>query len=438
MKKKSVAFFALLFSLAMSQIVQAAPERIEEVNIERSGFFYNRQTDTFDTTVTIRNTSSVPLAAPLQLVLESVLPKSLSLYNLYGKTGEGKPYVTVPLSAPDFSLPPGKTASVPVRFVNLGQQVAVTDFSVRAERLDPAKTALLNINAVVYPEGGGGPVGAGYAVLLNGTIRALTDDDGHASIVAPLDTTEIMIKNPPYEKGLKLISGLTAGETRNIEIEVDDGGGFGAFSVLRIDRLQHLMLPANVPQVVLRFFENEKAVVGDFISLVELRDPAGGWVIDVTHLFSLRSDGSLVAKSADFFKAMGNPAGKKLLYSEIINKNGVPFSQEIPFYVSSHKIQASLSAPPSNPNLPLGGITIEVSVLNTDIKFEAESLPDGSFTLPFVPSGNLTILASRKYEGVSYVGQGTAVITGNTRIDLKMRAPEDALNNVPPITTSPL
>ncbi|MBK7952650.1 MAG: hypothetical protein IPK02_01035 [Candidatus Accumulibacter sp.] len=428
--------FAFVLAIVSAPWAFSAPQPINQVQVNRSGFLYNRQTDTFDTTVTIHNTGTMPLAAPMRLVLESVKPVSVSLYNIYGKTALGKPYVEVPL--PEFVLDAGKSTTVPVRFVNLGKTVTAATFSVQAEQLVPAGTARLEIAARMNTENGGNSVKAGYAIKLDGVTRAMTDAQGRASVVAPLDVSEISVSTPPNYYGATQVVGLTAGETRYVDVELGDSGEFGAESVLRMDRLQHLMLLTSVPLVVLRFFQNEKAVVSDLVELVELRDPAGGYPKNITGLFAIRSDGSLFADSMAFFTAIGNLNQKKLLFVQVLDKQGIPHLQEIPFYISQWTVQGKLSAPPSNPSLPLGGIPIKVSVLNTDITFDTESAADGTFPLPLLPSGNLDIRAVASSGGIFYLGQGTAVISGNVRIDLKMRGPIDVANNVPPIATSPL
>lgn len=428
----------LIFVLAATSApwTNSAPQPISQIEIARSGFLYNRQTDTFDATATIRNTGSVVLAAPMRLVLESVKPVSISLYNIYGKTPQGKPYIEVPL--PKFVVEPGESVTVPVRFVNLGKNVTAATFSVQAESLAPAVTARLEVVARMNEENGGHPVEAGYAVRLDGVTRGMTDAQGRASIITPLDVSEVTVSSPPNYYGAARLEGLSATEIRTVNVELGDSGEFGAGSMLRMDRLQHLMLPRNIPRIVLRFFQNEKAVASDLVELVELRDPAGGDIKEITGLFTVRSDGSLAADPTAFFQAVGDLNGKKLLFAQVLDKQGIPHLQEVPFHVSQRTAQGTLSAPASNPSLPLGGIPIKVSVLNTDISFLTESAANGTFPLPQLPSGNLQIRAETSSGGVSYLGQGTAVVSGNVRIDLKMRGPVDIANNVPPITTSPL
>lgn len=415
----------------------AALVPISEIKIERSGFLYNRQTDTFDTAVTLRNLGTTDLGAPLRLIVDAVKPVSVSLYNKYGEMPDGRPYIDVPLDS--FMLKAGGSIKVPVRFVNLGKAVTAATFSVQAERLSSDNTASINLTVKFDSENGGNSVGPGFLVKVNGVARAITDANGGATIRTPVDSTEITASSPPNYIGSLDVNNLMAGESRNVSIEVGDSGEFGGESQLRIDRLQHLMLPLNIPQVAVRLFSNEKTVLADLLTLAELRDPSGGQSKDITNLFVIKNDGSIVAKSPEFFSAVGQLGGKKLLFIQVLDKQGINYQQEVPFYISQISAQAKISAPPSNPSIPLGGIPIQVAILNTDIKFLTETTSDGSFPLPKLPTGSVSLRGQiNAADGLIYIGDGVAVLSGNRRIDLKMRGPADIVNNVPPITTSPL
>ena len=61
--------------------------------ITKTGFVLNRTTNTYDTTVTLKNISPLAVNAPVQLVV-SGLPSGVTLANAAG-TNQGKPYVNV-------------------------------------------------------------------------------------------------------------------------------------------------------------------------------------------------------------------------------------------------------------------------------------------------------------------------------------------------------
>src|SRR5438094_6863130 len=90
--------------------------------ITRSGLALNRTTNTFDSTVTLTNTSSAPVPAPIAAVL-SGLPSAVTLANKIGQTSDGKPYVN-PMP-PGSVLQSGGTLSFALKFAN-PQRVAFT------------------------------------------------------------------------------------------------------------------------------------------------------------------------------------------------------------------------------------------------------------------------------------------------------------------------
>lgn len=69
--------------------------------ITKTGFVLNRTTNTYDTTVTIKNTSPLTVNTPVQLVV-SGLPSGVTLANAAGKTTQGNAYVVV--NAPGGSI----------------------------------------------------------------------------------------------------------------------------------------------------------------------------------------------------------------------------------------------------------------------------------------------------------------------------------------------
>lgn len=73
--------------------------------IKKTGFVLNRRTNTYDTTVTLKNTSPFTVGVPVQLAV-SGLSNGVTLANAAG-TNQGKPYVNV--NAPGNSILPNAT-----------------------------------------------------------------------------------------------------------------------------------------------------------------------------------------------------------------------------------------------------------------------------------------------------------------------------------------
>jgi len=424
-----------LFLCASAVSLQAvAVEKIEAVEITRSGFLLNRATNTFDTSVTIKNTGSYPLVAPLRIAVEAVEPKSVSLYNIYGRTADGKPYVDVVL--PNFKLAPQESISVPVRFVNLGKSVTSAVFAVFANELKNDNSRSIQVTAKFNAENGGESVGEGFAIKADNVTVGKTDASGQAMLKVVAATETISVSQPPnYIGSVNLIPGSG---TENVEIEVGDSGELSAGSTMRLDRLHHLMLPNDTQQIAIRFFEAEKPVPTDLIEVVEYRDPAGADVVDITNLFTKKPDGSITAVPAQFFAKLAGVDGKKIIFAQVLDKNGVSHFAEVPFYISRFKVVGQLVAPPSNPTLNVAGIPLTISILNTDIEFQTESAADGTFPLPNLPAGNVAIKAQTVSDDISFIAQGVAVLTRNTQLKVTLRGPSDIAANVPVINSTPL
>jgi predicted extracellular nuclease len=83
-----------------------------QVNVVSSGLLFSRVTRTFNGTVTITNTGSQTLNAPIQALFQITTP-GVTLANATGSFN-GSPYIT----ATTFALGPGQSISFPVRFNN--------------------------------------------------------------------------------------------------------------------------------------------------------------------------------------------------------------------------------------------------------------------------------------------------------------------------------
>src|SRR5204863_4675120 len=104
-----LAWAVVVLAVFLSAAAQATVQDItSQFAITRSGFVLNRTTNTFDQTVTLKNTAGVPIPGPIAAVL-SGLPSTVTLANKTGQTSDGKPYVN-PMS-PGSLLQSGGTLS---------------------------------------------------------------------------------------------------------------------------------------------------------------------------------------------------------------------------------------------------------------------------------------------------------------------------------------
>jgi hypothetical protein len=89
----------------------------------------NRNTGFFVQTVTVTNTSGIPLAGPLYLVV-SGLPTGVALIGISGVTANitpvGSDYYTLPLAGESLTMLPGQVVSLQFQFLN-PNRVPLTD-----------------------------------------------------------------------------------------------------------------------------------------------------------------------------------------------------------------------------------------------------------------------------------------------------------------------
>lgn len=111
---KFVACLGLVWAIS-SHAQNSTVDVTSQFSISRSGYVFNRTTNTYDAVVTLKNGGS-PASAPIMLVLSNISPGTVSLSNGAGVTPDGKPYVTVPVSGS--SLQSGATVSVNLKFAN--------------------------------------------------------------------------------------------------------------------------------------------------------------------------------------------------------------------------------------------------------------------------------------------------------------------------------
>lgn len=428
----------LLGALLGGQAAWAA-DLTPQLSISKSALVLNRSTNTFDTLVTLRNQGSDPLSGPLQLTIESIAPANVALYNSTGRNAQSKDYVLVPLK--QGLLAAGASASVPVKLINTGRAVTQLQFSVHGTRLDTAHASTLQVNAF-YADGAqgeqkGASVGAGFTVKIDGYGRGTTDENGRLSILVPSSAKTVAVSQSPNAAGSAQLSGLQAGQNASVDVLVGDGGEVYAEGLLRFEQVQQLLLARNAARVSLRFMRDEQALRLGALNFVQLSNVLGQ-SSNLSPLFSIQPDGSVSAAPAAFYQALAGLNGRATLTVDGEDVDGQAVNGKVSFYLADFKTRVQLQAPPSKPGLNLAGVRIVASVLNTDVLVRAESDANGLVTLPDLPGGNISLESITTADGLSYTGQGTAVLNKHSLVRLTLRGPSDILNNVPAISVHPL
>lgn len=108
----------------------SAADATNLMTIQKSELIFNRATSTFDTTVTLSNERSTPLLEPLKLIVSIDSPQA-SFINASGITGNGLPYIQIPL--PEGKLDQGQSVRALLKFRNPQQAKFNVLFEVDAQ-----------------------------------------------------------------------------------------------------------------------------------------------------------------------------------------------------------------------------------------------------------------------------------------------------------------
>ena len=115
-RRPGTVLIAIVIAMGWQVGGACAADVTSSVSISKSGLVYARATNTFNSVVTITNTSGATLPAPLELVVSSTSPSTVTLANATGQDGSGHPEVTLSLGAS--GLAPGQSASAVLGFAD--------------------------------------------------------------------------------------------------------------------------------------------------------------------------------------------------------------------------------------------------------------------------------------------------------------------------------
>ena len=152
MKRNTMLFLLVLLSwsgLSWSGLSwsQAAPNQIDvtgQFQVTQSGLVLNRTTKTYNSTVTLTNTSNVVVTGPLSVSVNSLSPNTVTLANATGASSTG---VTVNVLTAQQSMKPGDSIKGIVLAFNNPGNVKFNFTTSVLGNINPQATAL-NVNAM--------------------------------------------------------------------------------------------------------------------------------------------------------------------------------------------------------------------------------------------------------------------------------------------------
>ncbi len=169
------------------------------------------------------------------------------------------------------------------------------------------------------------------------------------------------------------------------------------------------------------------AATGSIVDLSSYTSLSGNTLsIDLlAALNTLGSDGSSIAANGPF-----------LIEADVRGSNSVPYSAAGRFELGVYSVKGSISAPPSNPSLPVGNVTVTFRKHSSKISFQATSDSGGAFSIGGVPSGEYDVKASVTSGATTYNVIGTSLIQSNVAVAVVPLGPIDIANSVRSVTTT--
>ena len=281
---------------------------------------------------------------------------------------------------------------------------------------------------------------AGAIVRVNGVEVATTGASGQVTVDVPAGDAGIDAVVYPMEAASTSVT-LAQGTAQTVELRLVDSEP-EENTQLVLDEAPDGVLPANFGSFTLRFLDPAGAhVTLRSIEEVQLRRSDGsGWTYWPEAFRVAAADGSLQPVDlASWRTALTNQGGRLELGVSAIDSGGRVHQGSYTFYLGSITVEGHLAAPPSNPALPVGGVPVFASVLNTDVVFRTVTAADGSFTFPALPRGNLELDAtSIGADGKTYYGDAVVTLTSNVRIYVNLLYTTDKMNGVPLFRTEPI
>lgn len=112
----AVCLFGILELAPVAVFAQAEEADVTaELGVKASGYVFNRRTNTFDSTVTLRSDTR-SITAPVKLIVTNISAPTVSLANSSGTSEQGNPYVYIPLESG--TLAKGQSTTVVLKFTN--------------------------------------------------------------------------------------------------------------------------------------------------------------------------------------------------------------------------------------------------------------------------------------------------------------------------------
>jgi hypothetical protein len=274
---------------------------------------------------------------------------------------------------------------------------------------------------------------SGILVTVNERPVGRTGTDGTLTVKVPSGPLRVEAMQPPNSWGEGELD-LAPGATGTTTIVLDPDKEVGEDSDLVLAEAEGDIVPASSKSLTLKFMREGTMVPMAAVSYVDV-EARGGGIQSVTDYFRTGADGAVVATDpARLFKAIAAHLDDTVtlrVYAE--DGAGGSHEDEISFRVGQSRLTVTLSAPPSNPSLPVSNVPVAFSIVGAGTAIERVSDASGRIEIESFPHGTVGLECVTTSGGKYYYGQATLVHSGPRSAALVLRHASDLLKGVPPL-----
>lgn len=306
----------------------------------------------------------------------------------------------------------------------------------------PPSTATLTVRTFLLdetqPDQKGEPAGAGVYIRVDGAAIGQTGDDGTLTAQVPAATILVQAIVPSTSIGQATVT-LAPGSAGEVSLILDDGKQVVEDSDLVLQEMADGVLPSSFASFTMHFDRGGTTVALETIDLIELLDRNGDIIAELKPLFAL-SAGAIAATNLSSLRStlQGQAANPIAIRVQGVDAQGFTHAGTVRFRLGLVRLVGVLTAPPSNPALPVAGIEVRVTLLGTPVEFTRVSDANGRFEIASVPIGNVGFNSQTEQNGQFYYGQGTLFLTADRSVSLVMRHVSDVIAGVPPLSAGPI
>ena len=276
------------------------------------------------------------------------------------------------------------------------------------------------------------PAGAGVTISVGDTEQGVTGDDGTLTLTVAAGSVEVTALLPDLAGASDSLT-IASGALATVDL-VMESYGLQADTALTVVETQRRVLPIDFSSFELKFVRSDGSGAGlTDLDIADIEDSLGGIPTDLLPFLTLQEDGRVIATDLEGLRSTLLPElGEIEISAHADGDDGRTHDGTTKLHLGRYTLTGTLAAPPSNPDLPLAGVTVTLTFLSVgeDIVFQTTTDVIGAFTFEDVPYGPVQVAATIKDNGQFYNGLTAFSMDSDEVVTVTMLTTQDVINGV--------